>query len=119
MKTVIAGSRSIASRLELVLAIQESRFDITEVVSGGAIGVDTLGEDWARMQDVHVVRFLPDYKIPNPKIAPLIRNEQMAKYSDCAVILWDGKSTGTLNMIKNMYKLNKPVYIRMVFGDQK
>ena len=117
MKTVIAGSRGITSRLELNKAITTSGFDITEVISGGALGVDTLGEDWARLYEVPVTRYLPDYNIPNPKVAPLIRNAKMAEEADCAIILWDGKSTGTLNMIKNMYKLDKPVYIRMVFGD--
>ena len=117
MKTVIAGSRGINSRLDLIKATIASNFYITEVISGGAIGVDIMGEDWARLYEVPMTRYLPDYNIPNPKAAPLIRNALMAQEADCAIILWDGKSTGTLNMIKNMYKLEKPVYIRMVFGD--
>ena len=32
----------------------------------------------------------------------------MAKYADAAVIIWDGKSRGTQNMIKEMERAGKP-----------
>jgi hypothetical protein len=41
----------------------------------------------------------------------------MAEYADAAIILWDGESKGTLNMIKNMHKLDKPYFIRMSFNE--
>ena len=40
MKTIIAGSRTIVDYQALLDAVVDSNFDITEVVSGGARGVD-------------------------------------------------------------------------------
>ena len=46
MKTIIAGSRSIDDITIVAAAVEASGFDITEVISGGARGVDHLGEMW-------------------------------------------------------------------------
>jgi hypothetical protein len=37
-------------------AIMNSGFDISEVVSGGAPGVDTLAEQWAEKNGIQVTR---------------------------------------------------------------
>ena len=47
MKVLIAGSRSIVEPDVVREAIAASGFDITTVLSGGAKGVDRLGEEWA------------------------------------------------------------------------
>ena len=46
MKVIIAGSRSITDATIVEKAINESGITITEMVCGGASGVDTLGEEW-------------------------------------------------------------------------
>ena len=43
MKVIIAGSRNFTDYKVLQDAIKNSGFKITEVVSGGAKGVDSLG----------------------------------------------------------------------------
>lgn len=35
----------------------------------------------------------------------------MAEYADVLIAIWDGKSNGTKNMIEEMQKLEKPVYL--------
>lgn len=117
MKVVIAGSRHITDRLGLVKAIEQSGFEITEVVCGKSRGVDSLGEAWARANEIPVKEMPADWA-KFGKIAGPIRNSDMAKYADAAIILWDGKTKGTLNMIKNMVKLDKPYFIRMVFENE-
>lgn len=114
MKVVIAGSRDITDSLGLVKAIKQSGFDISEVVSGMACGVDTMGEAWAAANDIPVKQFPANWNKHFSGAGP-IRNAEMAEYADAAVILWDGKSRGTLNMIKNMHTRDKPYFIRMVF----
>ncbi len=42
-----------------------------------------------------------------------MRNRQMAEYADAAVIIWDGYSRGTRNMVENMIRRKKPYYIGM------
>jgi hypothetical protein len=118
MKVIIAGSRGINDRLGLVKAIKQSGFDVTEVVSGTAHGVDKMGEAWALANGVALKEMPADWSKHDKSAGP-IRNKQMAEYADAAIILWDGKSRGTLNMIKNMSALDKPYFIRMIFDEPK
>ena len=112
MKTVIAGSRGIEDYDALCQAIKESGYTITEVISGCARGPDTLGEQWAKEYGVPVSRFPPDWKLGRG--AGFIRNRKMAEEADQAIILWDGKSHGTANMMDNMHKLGKPVFVKVI-----
>ncbi len=106
MKVIIAGSRDIKDRQLLRLAIEKSGFDITEVVSGGAAGVDSLGEQWAREHGITLTKFPADWSSYGKAAGP-IRNEKMAAYvgkEGALLALWDGKSKGTKNMIDNAEK---------------
>ena len=40
MKTIIAGSRHITDAAVIITVVEQSRFEITEVVSGAGLGVD-------------------------------------------------------------------------------
>lgn len=101
MKTIIAGSRKCDSYGELLAAIRISNFDITEVVSGCAKGIDTLGEQWAVTHNIPIKRFpvTKDDWVHIGKSAAMIRNGNMADYSDALIAIWDGKSSGTKDMI--------------------
>jgi len=110
MKVIIAGSRSIEDWTIVATAIRNSPFKITEVVSGGARGVDNLAESLADLHGMPVKLFPADWN-KHGKAAGPIRNKQMAEYADCLIAIWDGESKGTSNMIQEMQKLNKPVHI--------
>lgn len=113
MKVIIAGSRSITSFEDVSAAIIASGFTITEVVSGGAAGVDTMGEQWAATAGLPVKRFLPDWEQFGKAAGP-IRNRDMAKYADLAIVVWDGKSAGSRSMINEMSKAGKMVYVHPI-----
>ena len=98
MKTIVAGSRTITDK-EKIYAVLNEMAGITEVVSGGAEGVDLIGEDWAIENGIPVKRFDPDWKLYG-KQAGKVRNTQMARYADRLVAFWDGKSNGTKHMIE-------------------
>jgi len=104
MKTIIAGSRTITSREIVQKAIrlaQSTGVEITEVVSGKARGIDTLGEEWARANNIPVAEFpvrSTDWKRYG-KRAGYLRNQQMGEYADALIAIWDGKSRGTGHMI--------------------
>jgi len=128
MKTVIAGCRWIENYDIVCQAIEESGFEITEVVSGTANGVDTLGENWANAHDIPIKCFPANWK--NIKVqgavirtnkygkynaaAGHIRNEQMAEYGDALIAIWDGKSRGTASMIELARKYGLKVYVFLV-----
>lgn len=110
MKVIIAGPRNCYDVQALDRAIAESGFEITEVVSGCATGVDHLGEMWARSRWIPIKEFPADWKRLGRKAGP-IRNRQMALYADAAVFLWDGQSRGTKNCIQEVEGLGKPSYV--------
>lgn len=94
MKVLICGSRTINDYNVVKKAIQDSGFYITEVVSGGAKGVDRLGEMWAREHNVRVKQFLPEWN-KYGKQAGILRNKEMVDYADAVIAIWDGESKGT------------------------
>lgn len=74
---------------------------------GAARGVDTLGELWAIRHGIPVHKFPADWGRFG-QAAGLYRNSEMASYADAAIILWDGESRGTLDMIDRMRRRGKP-----------
>lgn len=111
MKVIIAGSRTITDINHIWSAMSCLFTDnFTEIVSGMAIGVDTLGEQWAEENGIAIKHFPADWK-NNGKAAGAIRNIQMANYADILVAIWDGKSRGTKHMIDEMLKRKKIVFV--------
>lgn len=105
MKVIIAGSRTIEDYTLILESM--SGVGATEIVSGCARGVDTLGEMWASNHFISIKQFPADWDT-HGKSAGYIRNSEMADYADFLVALWDGESKGTDHMINLMKKLDKP-----------
>lgn len=110
MRVIIAGSRTIREQAVVDAAVADSGFDVTEVVCGGAGGVDTLGACWATTRGIPVTMMLADWR-KNGRGAGIFRNREMAGYADALVAVWDGKSRGTANMIEEMRALNRLVHV--------
>lgn len=112
-KLLIAGSRSIPQTPESIRFINEymefifRNNSITHIISGGASGADQIGEEIAKIRNLGLLRYTPDWGIYG-KVAGLIRNEQMAKKCDLAFFIWDGVSRGTLNCMSHVKKYQKP-----------
>lgn len=87
-----------------------SIMEIECIVSGGAIGADSLGEQWADENDIEKDIYLPDWKT-HGKAAGFIRNEDIVKNSHRVIAFWDGVSKGTKNSIDLCKKLNVKCYI--------
>jgi hypothetical protein len=118
MKVIVAGSRVIKDKELVYNFINQSPFKITELVSGGAAGVDKIGEQWAQDHNIPIKSFIPHYHDLNPIVAPLLRNTDMAKYADALVAVWKDRSNGTKHMIDQMIKHNKP-YVVMELDPQE
>ncbi len=113
MKVIIAGGRNISDRSIVQAAVEVSGFEITEVVSGGAEGVDTLGWYWAQDNNKDRVLFRPDWGKHGKSAGP-IRNSEMADYADALIAIWDGRSPGTRHMISRARKKGLQVYVHKV-----
>lgn len=112
MKLIIAGSRGIVCPVTLRAAILWSgwRDQVTEVVSGMARGVDRLGVLWAEEQGLPVASFYARWKVFGHD-AGFIRNEDMARYGDALLAVWDGASGGTSHMIRCAKDRGLPVRV--------
>lgn len=106
MKLAIIGSRSL--NVENLGDYLPS--DVSEIVSGGAKGIDSQAAEYARQNGLTLTEFLPDYARYG-RGAPLKRNEQIAEYADAALAFWDGKSKGTKYTISLFEKLGKRVVV--------
>jgi hypothetical protein len=112
MKTIIAGSRTLTDYKLIQEAVTESKFDITRVVVGGALGIDQLAEQWAKDKFIQRTVFYPDWS--SGKQAGYIRNEKMANFADALIAIWDGESKGTAHMIDIARKYGLKVYVKKV-----
>lgn len=128
-KVIIAGGRDfkdyrrLKSYCKHVLQNQSN----VEVVSGTADGADSLGEDFAIEFKLGLKSFpahwndiegKPENQIGTRrdgkkywKVAGHVRNTQMADYADALIAFWDGKSTGTKNMIDTAKKKGLKVLV--------
>lgn len=109
MKIIVAGSRDIENYQVVKEAIEMSGFEVSEIVSGTARGIDQTGERWARNNNVPIKRFPADWKAG--KSAGIMRNLQMAEYADALVAVWDGYSRGTKHMIECARRKGLKVFV--------
>ena len=106
MKVAIIGSRGLfVQNLEKYLPP-----DTTEIVSGGAKGIDTCAEQYAKQNGIPIKIFLPEYE-KYGRAAPLKRNIQIIDYADIVIAFWDGKSHGTKFVIEKCKEKNQKVTI--------
>ena len=106
MKVAVIGSRGLlVERLEDYLPE-----GVTEIVSGGARGVDTCAKNYALSRGLKLTEFLPEYG-KYGRGAPLRRNITIIEYADLVLAFWDGRSRGTKYVIDNCKKRNIPVAV--------
>ena len=106
MKVIIAGTRTFNDYKLLCNTIKELNINIDEIVCGGAKGADTLGEKYAKENNISIKYFLADWDKYGKRAGP-IRNHQMGDYADYLIAFWDKKSKGTLDMINYMQQIGK------------
>ncbi len=127
-RVIIAGSREIDDEPFVFRCIEASGFQIKQVVCGCCVGVDRIGYNWARDNNVPVI-FMPawrnqfewalEHQRPDEevifndysgKVAGFIRNRQMVNYSDALIAVHIKHSAGTRQCIGEA--LNKRIPIK-------
>ena len=132
MKLIIAGGRKFKDRKLILNVVSEiivtNSLTITEIVSGGASGIDSFGEEWANMRGIPVKLFPAKWKNlslepcavksgqygPYNALAGHNRNKEMAAYGEGLLLIWDGKSSGSANMKKLAQEYGLPIYEKII-----
>lgn len=115
-KLIVAGGRDFNDyeHLSRVLTVMNAPEELygdknVSIVSGMARGADALAVRFAKEHNIVLYEFPADWS--KGKGAGLVRNRDMAYFSNGLLAFWDGKSKGTKHMIDTMNHLNKPVTI--------
>lgn len=109
MKVAIIGSRSI-NNADVGKRIPP---DTTLIISGGAVGIDTLAEKYADKKGIEKMIIYPNYELYG-KSAPLIRNKLIVDNADLVIAFWDGQSSGTAFTISYAKRRGVPCEVYMV-----
>lgn len=113
-KVIIAGGRHYHDyarvKKEAMQFLAEQNWQDAIIVSGGASGVDALGERFAREQGFAIEQHPADWQKHGRAAGP-IRNRDMAEAADALLAFWDGASRGTKSMIGLAQKNNLAVKV--------
>ena len=108
MRVAVIGSRGFNDYDKVIKTL--SKIKITEIVSGGAIGADKLGERYAIENGIPTKIFLPEWE-KYGKSAGFKRNTQIIEEAEFIVAFWDMESNGTRDSIQKAEKQGKKVLI--------
>ncbi len=106
MKVAVIGSRGLTVG-DLGKYLPERT---TEIVSGGAKGIDTCAREYAASHGIKLTEFLPEYE-KYGRGAPLKRNLTIIRNSDIVLAFWDGSSYGTKFVIDKCRELGVEVKV--------
>lgn len=106
MKVAVIGSRGLTvNDLGKYLPA-----DTTEIISGGAKGIDTCARNYALAHNIKLTEFLPEYD-KYGRSAPLKRNITIVQNADMVLAFWDGSSHGTKFVIDNCKQMEVAVKV--------
>lgn len=115
---VVCGSRSITEKeivkegiREAIKKFNEREETISQVLTGGADGVDSVAKEWVSDKDIQYEEIEPKWEKYGGKRAPIERNKKLIEKADYIVAVWDGKSSGTKFMIDNAGET--PLYVKL------
>ncbi|MCH5209282.1 MAG: DUF2493 domain-containing protein [Oscillospiraceae bacterium] len=91
--------------------------DTTEIVSGGAKGVDTCAREYAISHGIALREFKPEYE-KYGRAAPLKRNLTIIGYADLVLAFWDGSSSGTKYVIDNCKRMGVEINVHLMDPDK-
>ena len=109
MKVAVIGSRGLTvSNLQDYLPP-----DTTEIISGGARGIDSCAKQYTLKNGLKYTEFLPEYD-KYGRAAPIKRNILIIDAAELVIAFWDGESRGTKFVIDNCAKLQKECRVIML-----
>jgi len=114
-KVIIAGGRDfkdltlLCNTMDALLTRKRLTHKII-VVSGGARGADTIGEQYAKLRGYATIIMKADWDGIG-KAAGIVRNGKMLEIANAVVCFWNNKSRGTKHMINITRNKGVPLHI--------
>lgn len=119
MRLIIAGSRHFDEERALrqithlipKLAAYLDLPPVTHVITGDASGVDAAASRWAmgKQRPGSATIYEANWAAYGKAAGP-IRNGEMAADGDALLLIWDGKSRGSADMLRKALARNLPVF---------
>lgn len=113
MKIFIAGSMTI-SYLDCYVIEKLNNIirNENEIIIGNAKGIDRLVVNFLKIKNYNFYKIYQPNKLEKYKKADFYKiDKNMSEIANVGFMIWDGKSAGTLNNIKNLLRLNKKVCV--------
>lgn len=112
IKLAIVGSRTFADKeiFDKCMSTIMEKYDVIEIISGGAKGADTFGEQYATENNIPKKIYKPDWEKYGKK-AGFLRNHTIIKACDVCLALWDGNSNGTRHDINLCKEYDKTCFV--------
>ena len=114
MKIAVVGSRGLTVS-DLGKYLPEG---VSEIISGGAKGIDTCAKMYALSSGIKLTEILPEYE-KYGKSAPLRRNIEIIESADMVLAFWDGVSRGTGHVIDSCKSRGIPLKVFLIAGHKK
>lgn len=109
IKLAIVGGRDYDDYAKFCQIVDDHIKDIGQpnhIVSGGAKGIDTFAETYAKEHNIPIIIFKPDWNL-HGKAAGIIRNTDIISESTHVLALPTKSSKGTYDSIKKAKNMNK------------
>ena len=106
MRVAVVGSRSLSVK-NLGEYLPEG---VSEILSGGARGVDASAKEYAEAQGIPLREYLPEYERYG-RAAPLRRNLALLAEADLVLAFWDGSSRGTAFVLRECRRRGVPLRV--------
>lgn len=113
MKVAIIGSRDLDLDITPFVPVET-----TEIISGGARGVDSHAKSYAAAHGIPFTLVKPEYRLLG-RAAPKARNIEIVRRADLVVAIWNGTSKGTRNTIEAAKKMGRQVRVYLIRQERK
>ena len=111
-KVAIVGDRNYSNYdfFKRIIDTYKRKFGISFIISGGATGVDSMAERYAKENEISFTVFVAEWSQYGKSAGPR-RNLKIAEVCDVMIAFLKEGSKGTANSISLAKRLNKPVLI--------
>jgi len=109
MRLAVIGTKKF-TEYNFLSSILKQTSNIDMIISGGAVGTDTLAEKYATKNKINFLKFPPNYKNYGDK-AKHIRDKLIVEECDELIAFWDGECEGTKYTLDYAEQLGKVIKI--------